>query len=202
VWVCVFQTRTDRRFVLLRQGPTESLCYSDRDRQKVRVAQTGTDRRFVLLRQGPTEGLCYSDRDLQTASAKAAEDFRVPNMWSVSRLAEPLSTSAESLSYILTLSLDQHTIPYSPMAIWSILILSSNLTLGLWSGALPSGFTDKMYRVFVLHMRAIFSAHLTPGYIYPQYFWWVQSMKQLTFMRVSSPYIIGLGIHHLYSLSI
>ena len=115
--VFVAQTRTDRRFLLLRQGPTDGFCCSDTDRQTVFVAQTRTDRRFLLLRHGPTDGFCCSDTDRQTASAKTAEDFRVPNMWSISRLAEPLSTSAESLSYVLTLSLAQHTIPYSPMAI-------------------------------------------------------------------------------------
>jgi hypothetical protein len=54
-------------FVLLRQGPTESLCCSDRDRQSVCIAQTGTDRKFVLLRQGPTESLCCSDREIGRA---------------------------------------------------------------------------------------------------------------------------------------
>jgi uncharacterized membrane protein YoaT (DUF817 family) len=27
-----------------------------------------------------------------------------------------------------------------------------------------------LYRVFILHIRAIFSAHLTPGYNHPKYF--------------------------------
>jgi hypothetical protein len=61
-------------------------------------------------------GLCCSERERQTASAKMAGDVRFPNMWSITRLAEPLSAYTESLNYVLTMSLDQHTFPYSSMA--------------------------------------------------------------------------------------
>jgi hypothetical protein len=49
--------------------------------------------------------------------------------------------------------------PVYPISLWSILVLSNLLRLGLPSGLFPSGFPTNILYAFLVSIRAIFPAH-------------------------------------------
>jgi len=68
-----------------------------------------------------------------------------------------------------------------PISLWSILILSSRLHLGLPIGLFPSGFRIKIVYVFLMYLHAYYvplPSH--PWFDHPNSIWWkVQIMKLL-----------------------